>query len=54
MRQAFKNIPIRNNWRKNRLIKFKTESIFLIGMALLPFENIFIAPSAGWGRLSEN
>ena len=30
----------------------KTEIFFYIGLALLPFENFYFAPSAGWGTIS--
>ena len=33
-------------------MRFKSEWLFYIGVALLPFENFYFAPSAGWGTLS--
>ncbi len=33
-------------------MRFKSEWLFYIGVALLPFENFSFAPSAGWGTLS--
>ena len=33
-------------------MRFKSEWLFYVGVALLPFENFYFAPSAGWGTLS--
>ncbi len=33
-------------------MRFKSEWLFYLGVALLPFENFYFAPSSGWGTLS--
>ena len=33
-------------------MRFKSEWLFYTGVALLPFENFYFAPSSGWGTLS--
>ena len=34
------------------MLVIKSDILFFLGIALLPFENMFFAPSAGWGALT--